>query len=253
MPDPYVLRKYPEIEEYLDSTDDYELTANEIKQGNDRFLVVTQKSIDGQQLFFKWNGESFDYWDNDTFLDSAASLPSFNFSLSPQGAHTLSGMGCGPSSDGDHKTVHDRAVAQVGQFSSASGPDHGNLACVWAVRHIVKAALNRWITQTDGTAVFGPELLSCFGNSADEADVPPGGIVISPTQNIPGSKKRNVGHVGILGATSGGDRLIYSNSSAHAMWEQNFKLSTWIARYRDTKHLKVMFFPLPLKTVGPVA
>jgi hypothetical protein len=70
-----VTKKYPEITEYLDDTDTYENTAAEFKQGHDRFLLVTQKGIDGQQLLFKWNGEQFEYWDNETILDARAALP----------------------------------------------------------------------------------------------------------------------------------------------------------------------------------
>lgn len=241
-------KTYPEIQPYLDDTDDYEVSANETKVGDERVLIVTQRGIDGQQLYFKWNGDHFEFWDNDTIVDSAESI----LSISPT-TRTLdaaaAGMRCGPSSADEHRAVHDAAKAEVGRFSSRTGPDRGNLACVWAVRHIVKPVLGRWITRTDGTAVFAPELLSCFGAAHAEANVKPGGIIISPTQNVPGSSRRNVGHVGILGAGNGDARLIYSNSSARAVWEQNFTLASWNARYRDRKRLKVLFFPLPLKSV----
>ena len=242
------IRTYPEIQPYLDDTDDYEIAANETKVGDDRVLVVTQRGIDGQQLYFKWNGDHFEFWDNDTIVDSAASILSL-----PPASQTLdaatAGMRCGPSSDPEHQLVHDTARREVGRFSSVSGPDRGNLACVWAVRHIVKAVLGRWITRTDGTAVLAPELISCFGASHAVANVKPGAIVISPTQNIPGSSRRNIGHVGIIGAGEGENRLIYSNSSSRAVWEQNFTLGSWIQRYRERKGLKVLFFPIPLKSV----
>jgi hypothetical protein len=243
------LKAYPEIEPYLDNTDDYELTASETQVGDERVLVVTQKGIDGQQLYFRWNGDHFEFWDNDTILDSAASILSI-----PAGSRTMdaatAAMRCGPASDEEHRLVHEAAQDQAGRFDSSSGPDRGNLACVWAVRHIVRAVLGRWITRTDGTAVFAPELVSCFGMSRGEAEVKPGGIVISPTQNVPGSSRRNIGHVGILGAGTGDARLIYSNSSSRARWEQNFTLRSWNARYRDAKRLKVLFFPLPLRSVA---
>jgi hypothetical protein len=242
------VRTYPEIGPYLDDTDSYEVTASETRIGDDRILVVTQRGIDGQQLYFKWNGEHFEFWDNDTIVDSAASILNL-----PPASRTLdaatAGMRCGPSSDDEHRLVHEAAVRQVGRFSSASGPDRGNLACVWAVRHLVQSVLGRWITRTDGTAVFAPELLSCFGATHAEAQVKPGSIIISPTQNVPGSSRRNIGHVGIIGDGRGEGRLIYSNSSARAVWEQNFTLGSWIRRYRDTKGLKILFFPLPVKSV----
>jgi hypothetical protein len=68
------IQVYPEIEPYLDDTDSYEVTANETRIGDDRILVVTQRGLDGQQLYFKWNGEHFEFWDNDTIVDSATSI-----------------------------------------------------------------------------------------------------------------------------------------------------------------------------------
>jgi hypothetical protein len=247
------VESYPEVREYLDDTDGYENTAAEFKQGRDRFLLVTQKGIDGQQLIFKWNGQQFEYWDNETIVDSSVAIPGFPPTAPLDAALELTVVQCGPSSEGDHKKVYDYVVSQVNKFDSSSGPDGGNLACVWTVRHLAKAALGRSITQTDGTSVFGQELHSCFGHGSEPADVRPGGIVISPTQNIPGSKRRNIGHVGFVGAGEGNGRLIYSNSSAHARLEQNFTVGSWLARYRDKKHLSVLFYPLPRKSVAPIA
>ncbi len=112
---------------------------------------------------------------------------------------------------------------------------------------MIKRALNRWVTRTDGTAVFDPKLRACFGESLSADDVRPGGIIISLTQGIPGTNRRNIGHVGTLGAGTGNGRLIYSNSSAHAKLEQNFTVGTWVQRYRTTKRLPVHFFPIPLR------
>jgi hypothetical protein len=146
------IKRYPEIEEYLDDSDKYQNSATEFKQGNERFLLVTQRGIDGQQLLFKWNGDHFEYWDNETIIDSRTSLPG-GFALRPLSEMDATLAQCGPSSESDHKKVYDYVVSKVNKFSSKTGPDHGNLACVWAVRHLVFNALNRWITKTDGTAV----------------------------------------------------------------------------------------------------
>jgi len=194
---------------------------------------------------FKWNGEHFEYWDNETIIDAGGALSGLR-QLSELDATVAQ---CGPSPEADQKTVSDYAVSQVNKFSSKTGPDGGNLACVWTVRHLVYTALKRWITKTDGTAVFEPELRACFGAPSKEADILPGGIVISPTRSIPGSKRMNVGHVGFLGAGKGGARLIYSNSSARARLEQNFTVAAWIKRYQDTKGLSVRYYPLPLKSI----
>ncbi len=242
-----VTEKYPEIAEYLDDTDKYENTATELKQGNDRFLLVTQRGIDGQQLLFKWDGEHFEFWDNETILDATTASSGWRGAASVRVRGHCHAMRA--SSGPDHQKVHDYVVSEVNKFSSKTGPDHGNLACVWTVRNLVYNALNRWITKSDGTAVFEPELRACFGQGSNASDILPGGIVISPTRNIKGSKKRNIGHVGILGAGKGDARLIYSNSSRHARLEQNFTVSSWNARYRKTKGLSVLFYPLPLKSV----
>jgi hypothetical protein len=222
---------------FIDPSPEYENSYSEFTQGGQSFLIVTQRGEnDGAQVMLRRSedGRSWERVDSDTIVDSTVLSAARAAAPPPPGA-------CAASSAADHATVHDLIVAQVGQFSSASGPDHGNLACVWAVRHLVKQALNRAITQTDGTAVFDPELRQCFGAaSADEANVPAGGIIISPTTG------GVIGHVGLLGpATGGTDRLIYSNSSSAALWKQNFTMAAWIQRYRVTKGLKVHFFPLP--------
>jgi hypothetical protein len=244
--------RYPGIEDYLDDSDEYNNTATEFKQGDDRFLVVTQQGqFDGQQLLFKWSGQQFEFWDNETIVDSLAALGGAQLPGSP--AATLDALAvCAPSPINDHLKVYQVVLSEVNRFDSSNGPDHGNLACVWTVRHIVKKALNRWITKTDGTATFGQELHACFGHGSNLNDLPEGAIVISPTQNIPGSKKRNIGHIGLLGKGNGDARLIYSNSSRDRRLEQNFDVSSWIARYETRKHLQVLYYPLPLKSIpGP--
>src|ERR1700761_635681 len=60
----------------------------------------------------------------------------------------------GTMSDADHAKVAAEAVKQVDVYKTGDGPDHGNLACMWACRHVVYFATNTWITQADGTAQF---------------------------------------------------------------------------------------------------
>ena len=137
-------------------------------------------------------------------------------------------------------------VELVNQFQTSDGPDHGNLACVWAVRHVVYKALGRWITRTDGTSVFAKELKACFGSSAEEGELSAGAIVISPSVSTAEGVRH--GHVGLLGPPSA-DRVIYSNSSRHRRWEQNHTLPEW-RRYYGGKGLDVLFFPLPEPSPG---
>ncbi|HEY5363689.1 MAG TPA: hypothetical protein VIJ49_05770 [Aestuariivirga sp.] len=119
---------------------------------------------------------------------------------------------------------------------------------VWAVRHIIKMATGRMVTNVDGTGDFAPQLKACFGKSFKEADVPAGSIIISPTEQS--KSKRNIGHLGLVGDYTGDDsRLIYSNSSADALSEQNKTLKSWKAHYQDEKGLEVLFFPVPNNSI----
>jgi hypothetical protein len=229
--------KFPGVQQYLDDTDAYDNSATETNLQGSRLLVVTQTGpIDSGQLVFRWNGEVWEPYDADTFVELSGN----------ERSRSLVGFraACSKSSEEDHEAVHNLSVQSVDSFSSASGPDGGNLACVWAVRHIVHNALGRWVTQTDATAILDVELQRCYGRTWQEADTLAGGIVISPTQTL-SSGRRNIGHVGLLGPDGHGDRLIYSNSSSAAKWKQNFTLGSWKARYQDTKGLPVRFYPLP--------
>jgi hypothetical protein len=226
------LEKYPELANFLDPTDDYATEAIERRSGGITYLVVTQRGeIDSGQLLFEITNRGLVLKDEDNTVEIGPRLDTLS---------AAAALSCQISERDDIRAVYDMAVASVDTFSSASGPDEGNLACVWAVRHIAKKALGRWITRTDGTAVFDPELRRCFDGNIAEADVPAGGIIISPTEG------RNIGHVGLLGpAAENGRRLIYSNSSSAALWKQNFTLDSWIQRYRVRKGLKVRFYPIP--------
>lgn len=233
------VKDYPEILPFLDDTDDYENTATETHVNGNRLLIVTQKSAtDGGQLRFELGSSGWRLTDADTFVDV---IGSERVQALTEGRRT-----CTRSPAEDHEAVAAHMVDQVERFSSSSGPDGGNLACVWAVRRIVFDRLDRWITRTDGTSVFGEELLRCHGAGLPADRVAAGGIVISPTVSLPGGR-RNIGHVGLLGpgGTEAG-RKVYSNSSSRARWEQNFTLGSWISRYKDSKGLAVLFYPLPL-------
>ncbi len=233
----------PEISNLIDPAPDLTTKAALIVRNGRELLKITQTGEfeGGEQLLEIQNGIARRIA-TDTIIDFQA-LDN-NISISEKAA----GTSCGASSSADHDAVHEAAKSAVDVFSSATGPDGGNLACVWAVRHLVFKTLNRWITKTDGTAVFGPELRQCFGASLAETSVPAGGIVISPTSGS------SIGHVGILGPSTGsGSRLIYSNSSSAAMWKQNFTLDRWIQRYKETKGLSVRFFPLPLRQAIPTS
>lgn len=198
----------------------------EAERREDGTLLVTTRGDDGGQLLLREVDGSFELVAADNVIDFSP-----EFAAAPACA--------GECTAQQYATVAEAMVAAVDNFSSATGPDNGNLACLWAVRHLVRDSLGFWITRHDGTARFYPQLVNCFGGDRPESDIPPGGIVISPTS---GSR---VGHIGLLGTGQGDDRLIYSNSSRAAMWKQNYTIRTWRERYDGVKNLPVYFFPLP--------
>jgi len=212
---------YPDFKGFLDPTAE---GAKVERKGDETFLVTLRGEEGGQILLRRVDGK-IELLEADNVLDREARFAA----RACAGACTAE----------QHALVAQAIVRLVNNYSSAQGPDHGNLACLWAVRHIVHDVLEFWITRSDGTASFYPDLVSCFGAGRPEAEVAAGGIVISPTS---GSR---IGHIGLLGAGHGDTRLIYSNSSAAAQWKQNHTIATWRARYRDVKGLPVYFFPLP--------
>ena len=236
-----LLKQHPEVADYLDPTPGMQTTATHAVRNGRDFVIVRQVSeFEGGMLVFESVYGQLRPVMADNFFELGDVDRSFDI--------TARSLNCGPSPDDDHEKLAEHARQQVDRFSSSAGPDHGNLACVWAVRQLAHAALERWITRTDGTAVFYPELRGCMGTSLPQDEVPAGGIVISPTRTRPNGT-RNVGHVGLLGpaVADSDDRLIYSNSSAQALWQQNFTLASWRRRYVDQKGLEMHFYKLPLR------
>ncbi len=236
-----LLKTYPELEAFLDKSEDYETTASEFQADGRRWLLVTQSgAIDGGQFLFEITGRQLELAKAGTVIDLNPSRPE-------SGDLDEEIPSKEPGSPAEHVAVARVMRDQVNIFSTAAGPGGGNLACVWAARRIVKAALGQWITRTDSTAQFAKELSAQFGRTFDETEVSEGGIVISPTGwSAPGRTAAGHGHVGLLGPREPGkDRLIYSNSSSLALWKQNFTLPSWKARYMDRKGLQVLFFPVP--------
>lgn len=228
--------RYPELTKYLDSTAHYEVETEERQFGDSLYLIVIERGeIESGQMLFEITDHGLELRQGDIF-DSLEEVLNPQIAAAPQA--------CSMSSSADHQRIHEWAVQNVNSFSSIKGPDGGNLACCWAVRHLAYLALRRWITKTDSTATFDRELQRCFSASTSEADVPPGGIVISPTASR-ADGTRNIGHVGLLGEGHGGTRLIYSNSSSRKRWEQNHTLDSWHSRYQTGKGLPVKFYPLP--------
>lgn len=217
------IKAFPQLLPFLDPMAD----GARVEDRGDGNFLITLTGEDGGQLLVGDVGGKLGLLASDNVIAFAQPL---------WAPHVCTGA----CSAAQHAKVAEAIVAKVDNYSTSAGPDGGNLACVWAVRKIVKEVLGFWITQSDGTAVFDPALRKCFGNEGLESgDVSPGGIIISPTSGS------NIGHVGLLGTGRGDDRLVYSNSSSAAMWKQNFSVKTWRERYANKKGLPVRFFPLP--------
>lgn len=251
------LERYPALAKYLDDSTNYDVSCAEFAEGENRHLIVTQSGdIDGGQLRFRIADGNLEPVDVSTIIDItphrermvAAAARAVTLTPAPQAdVDAVAGKMAGLA---NRRTD---SLADT-KFSTATGPDGGNLACVWAVRNIVFKALNRWVTRTDSTSDFARELQNGYGQSFREADLPDGSIVISPTVWGSGSMRGRHGHVGLLGARlPDGDRLIYSNSSGRKRWEQNFTRTQWVSLYKDTKGLDVLFYPIPGVAAAAVA
>ncbi|PRD13956.1 hypothetical protein [Pantoea coffeiphila] len=235
--------QFPELANYLDPSDNYEIFTEEKQIGDGQYLIVTQRGEnESDVMLFKIAPDGLQLQHDGVFAYR-------NNDIQPRSFHK--NLVCGLGSPDDYQSLFNIAVQNVGTFSSLDGPDGGNLACCWAVRQLAYAALGRWITHTDSTTVFAEELGKCFNTTLALDNAPAGCIIISPTSIIGG--KRYIGHVGVLGDGQGTSRLIYSNSSSHSRWEQNYSLESWIKRYHQAKGLPVYLYPIPSYEIAGAA
>lgn len=142
--------------------------------------------------------------------------------------------------DQENQAISDEAARDVDVLATnkAPGTNGGVLACAWAVNKVVHDATGRSVDSDGGVSTIRMlDALRSGRGTPVLADQPvaAGAIVISPTQGT------THGHVGIVGD----GELIYSNSSALAMWKQNFTIASWKQQY-EAKGLEVLFF-----TVNP--
>jgi hypothetical protein len=226
---------YPQLKSFLDPQGT--VTNVETYQvAGESFVRVTEHFDDqeGGQLLFKIVGGNAQQIAADNVVEFPSTV------LTPQAAVRYSGT----MSDSDHEKVAKEAIQRVDNYKTGDGPDHGNLACMWACRHVVNFALNVWITKQDGTGAFYGELTrgGMIPEKAD--DLPDGAIIISPTTS------KGIGHVGILGAGKGGGRLVYSNHSPSrkdpvARWKQNYTVETF-TEFHKARGLETYFYRLPI-------
>lgn len=151
----------------------------------------------------------------------------------------------GAASAADHAALAMASRQALRRFSTAAGPDGGNLACVWAVRHLIRDTLGYWVTLSDNTDDFAAALLAHFGAPFALDEVTDGGIIVSPSTGREGTPQRVVGHIGLLGPGSGDERIIHSNFSDEAIWLDHYTVGSWRERFADGKQLHVLAFPIP--------
>jgi hypothetical protein len=225
---------YPQIKTLLDPKGTVSnVETNEV--GGVKYVRVTEHFDEGEggQVLFKIVGGSAEQ----IAIDNVVNFPSGLVTTEAAVRYN------GTMSDQDHAKVAAEAVKQVDVYKTGDGPDHGNLACMWACRHVVFFATNQWITKADGTATFYDELRS-GGMKPDKADnLPPGALILSPTTS------KGVGHVGILGTGTGDNRPVYSNHSpSHtdpvARWKQNYTVKSF-TDFHKSKGLDTFFYRLP--------
>jgi hypothetical protein len=241
-----LLDQFPEVQEQLDP-DLKIVSAREKTEDGERKLEVFQRGeFEAEKSVFLWNGFE---WDLDPEEPDRKILP--------EGEQNLwRNTPCTKSTDEDHRLVYGGMTDQVGRDTSL-GPDHGNLACLWAVRMIVHDVLGRWITKSDYTLTFNEELRQCYDKLWSEAELLEGAIIISPTTVIRlpnGKRRKSVGHVGLLSLRAPhGEREVYSNSSTLARWKKSHTLNTWREYYQVRKGLEVLYYPLPFRRTVDVA
>jgi hypothetical protein len=235
-------RNFPAAQSWIDQDPSLTTEITEIFNDGTRFILVTQRGEDAGQVLIELDasGNSVNAI-SDTVIDVGRIL---------RATTARARTRVSACSAAQHALVFQQAQGWVTSHkSSAAGPDGGNLACAWMVRRLICSALSMMIYDGDGTLGFGEFLVSNYPSSFAEDEVPAGGIIISPTE-VTGSH-RNVGHIGILGSPTGDDtRLIYSNSSSAAEWQQNRTLRSWRDRYEVAKGLEVLFFPIPDRNLG---
>lgn len=239
-----LLRPYAGVEEQIDP--DLKVVSVEIveRNGEERLEVLQRGEFESEKIEFRREGSSWLLSDDEPREAESSVMERTLWRAKP----------CGTSPASDHEAVAREMEEQVGR-DTREGPDNGNLACVWAVRHIVHDALGRWITKSDYTPTVEAELRNCFGEARSEGDVLAGGIILSPTAVVrlpDGKKVKRIGHIGLLAAGSGGGRRIYSNRSSTARWAQGHTIQKW-AEYYGGRGLQVMYYPLPLRGAAGIA
>lgn len=133
--------------------------------------------------------------------------------------------------------LYDTMLASVGVDASPADLAPDELGCAETVSTIIKKVLPSFRVIT-GTWT----LWDMFRKSSEFmlVDTPePGDIIISPTgMSSKGSRAPFVGHAGFIGKR----RKIYSNDSYSGLFEQNYTIDHWTARYQVDGGYPIYYF-----------
>lgn len=127
------------------------------------------------------------------------------------------------------------AVSFLGKDASPNDLANDVVGCADTVSSLILSAFGKIIKYSVSTQ----ELNILLANSPQFMKVTEfkaGDIIISPTGL--GNGKLANGHVGIMGE----NEQILSNSSAIGTLENNFTLTSWVAKYRTTGGFPVIFY-----------
>jgi len=121
-------------------------------------------------------------------------------------------------------TLFAAANEYLGREASPRDLAPDELACAESVTNIIKDVLPDFPVITGTWTLW--DALENDSRFKRVASPMPGTIIISPTGTVKDAKI--VGHTGIFAR----DLIIMSNTSANGLWEENYTLDSWNARYR---------------------
>lgn len=126
------------------------------------------------------------------------------------------------------------AKTYVGQDASPFDAADDELGCAESVSTIIRKGIFRDFPIELATWLLLP-LLRRDKRFKATLGLTPGNIILSPTGYGNG---RIRGHVGIISDNS----MIMSSNSLNGLWEENYTVSEWVARYRTLGELPIYVF-----------
>jgi hypothetical protein len=245
----FARRLPPKVAKLVDPDATFTVVAT-AKSGTTTYWVLEETDDDGGQVLIRQTGDrqpEILARDTTVFPITSDKVPEavgkvLSRGLSP-GDASEPAQGSGPSGPGADTTASLAAEARKCSGTLVSrnidNTNHGRLACAWAVNEVARRALGKPIGGGLRTADMA-KVLKEKHELVPESRVSAGMVVISPTQG------ENIGHVGIIGDIKSpvSESLIYSNSSQHGVFEQNYTIKRWKASYKTRKRLPVLYYSI---------